>query len=179
MSKEQRVSFNMLLRIMLLLLFIPTLSFSYTIVRKDGKKFTGELVQQTPQETVIKDSEGTEMKFKADQIDWKATTQEIQKLDQPASTSSQQKEVEEQGSTRWTGEPMSFDFKDIDIRDFFRFLADTQHFNIILDPSVKGTITMKLTEVPWDQALDLVCRTYGLGYEVEGNVVDIGKLGRK
>ncbi|HJZ11246.1 MAG TPA: hypothetical protein VJ521_03805, partial [Acidobacteriota bacterium] len=77
--------------------------------------------------------------------------------------------------TKWTGEPISFDFKDIDIRDFFRFIAELTGLNMIIDPSVKGTLTMKMTEVPWDQVLDLVCRTHGLGYEIEGNVISVDR----
>jgi type IV pilus assembly protein PilQ len=75
---------------------------------------------------------------------------------------------------RWTGERLTFDFKDIDIRDFFLFIANFTGMNVILDPAVKGSLTMKLEDVPWDQALDLVCRTYGYGYEITGNVVNVG-----
>ncbi|MCI0613198.1 secretin and TonB N-terminal domain-containing protein [bacterium] len=73
--------------------------------------------------------------------------------------------------TRWTGERISVDFKDIDLRDFF--IADFSGMNIILDPAVKGTLTIKLTDVPWDQAMDLVCRQYGLGYEIDGKVYSV------
>ena len=48
--------------------------------------------------------------------------------------------------------------------------------NVILDPGVKGSVTLKLTEVPWDQALDLICKNQGLGYQVEGNVIRIAPL---
>ena len=74
---------------------------------------------------------------------------------------------------QWSGEPFSFDFKDIDIKDLFRFIADISGLNVILDPSVKGTVTLKLTEVPWDQALDLITRNQGLGYSIEGNVIRV------
>jgi type IV pilus assembly protein PilQ len=75
--------------------------------------------------------------------------------------------------TRWTGERISVDFKDIDLRDFFLFIADFSGMNMILDPAVKGTLTIKLTDVPWDQAMDLVCRQYGLGYEIDGRVYSV------
>jgi type IV pilus assembly protein PilQ len=75
--------------------------------------------------------------------------------------------------TRWTGERISVDFKDIDLRDFFLFIADFSGMNMILDPAVKGTLTIKLTDVPWDQAMDLVCRQYGLGYEIDGKVYSV------
>lgn len=77
------------------------------------------------------------------------------------------------GKTGWVGEPMSFDVKDLDIRDFFMLLAEIGHRNIIIDPAVKATITMKVHDVPWDQLLDIVCRMNGLGYEITGNVVSV------
>jgi type IV pilus assembly protein PilQ len=75
--------------------------------------------------------------------------------------------------SEWTGEPFTFDFKDIDIKDLFRFIADISGLNLILDPGVKGNVTLKLTDVPWDQALDLITRNQSLGYSIEGNVIRI------
>lgn len=86
----------------------------------------------------------------------------------------QRKEIA--GRTEWTAERASFDFKDIDIKDLFRFFADLSGLNLILHPAVKGTITLKLTDVPWDQALNLISRNHGLGYTVEGNVIWIAPL---
>ncbi|MCI0443891.1 type IV pilus secretin PilQ [bacterium] len=80
------------------------------------------------------------------------------------------------GEKQYTGEPFSFDFKDIDIKDLFRFIADISGLNVILDPSVKGSVTLKLTEVPWDQALDLITKNQGLGYTIEGNVIRIAPV---
>jgi type IV pilus assembly protein PilQ len=51
------------------------------------------------------------------------------------------------GEKQYTGEPFSFDFKDIDIKDLFRFIADISGLNVILDPGVRGSVTLKLTEV--------------------------------
>lgn len=75
--------------------------------------------------------------------------------------------------SRWTGERISVDFKDIDLRDFFMFIAEVSGMNMILDPAVKGTLTIKLTDVPWDQVMDLVCRQYELGYEIDGKVYSV------
>ncbi len=82
------------------------------------------------------------------------------------------------GQKQYTGEPFSFDFKDIDIKDLFRFIADISGLNVILDPTVRGSVTLKLTEVPWDQALDLITKNQGLGYTVEGNVIRIAPLSK-
>ena len=77
---------------------------------------------------------------------------------------------------KWEGEAFTFDFKDIEIKDLFRFIADISGLNIILDPAVSGKITLKLTDVPWDQALDLICRSQGLGYALEGNVIRVAPM---
>ncbi|OGF61816.1 MAG: hypothetical protein A2Y62_20560 [Candidatus Fischerbacteria bacterium RBG_13_37_8] len=77
---------------------------------------------------------------------------------------------------KWEGEAFTFDFKDIDIKDLFRFIADISGLNIILDPQVSGKITLKLMDVPWDQALDLICRSQGLGYALEGNVIRVAPV---
>ncbi len=82
------------------------------------------------------------------------------------------------GQKQYTGEPFSFDFKDIDVKDLFRFIADISGLNVILDPGIRGSVTLKLTEVPWDQALDLITKNQGLGYTVEGNVIRIAPLSK-
>lgn len=75
------------------------------------------------------------------------------------------------GSPRYDGEKVSIDFKDADVKDVLRFLADFGKFNLVLDASVQGKITIKLTNVPWDQALDVILRNNGLAADIEGGVV--------
>ena len=84
--------------------------------------------------------------------------------------------VEQFGQRVYTGELISLDFKDGDIQDIFRLFADISGLNIVVQPGVQGRITLKLTEVPWDQALELILRTNRLGYIVEGNVIRIAPL---
>jgi len=76
----------------------------------------------------------------------------------------------------YRGQLVSFDFKDADIRDVLRILADISGFNIIVSSDVKGTVTLKLSNVPWDQALDVVLEDAGLGAFVEGNVIKVAPL---
>lgn len=166
----------MFYKVLLLVVLLPTLVFSYTVVRNDGKIFSGELVEQSPQGIVLKDNQGITIRFKADQIDWDKTTEQIreEETERPAFRQYVDTKFETKVLTKpqtWTGEPYSFDFKDIDIKDLFRFIAEISGLNVILDPSVKGSVTLRLTEVPWDQALDIVTRNQGLGYTVEGNVI--------
>lgn len=74
---------------------------------------------------------------------------------------------------RFDGAAISLDFKDADVRDVLRFLAEFGGKNLVLHTSVQGTITIKLTDVPWDQALDVIMRNNGLGVAIEGNVVRV------
>jgi type IV pilus assembly protein PilQ len=76
----------------------------------------------------------------------------------------------------YTGELISLDFKDGDIQDIFRLFAEISGLNVVLQPGVSGRVTLKLNEVPWDQALELVLKTNKLGYIQEGNVIRIAPL---
>ncbi len=80
------------------------------------------------------------------------------------------------GEIQYVGDLISLDFKDGDIQDIFRLFADISGLNIVVQPGVSGRITLKLTEVPWDQALELVLKTNKLGFIVEGNVIRIAPL---
>jgi type IV pilus assembly protein PilQ len=74
---------------------------------------------------------------------------------------------------QYTGEIISLDLKDYDIKDFFRLISEISGLNVVLDPNVGGNVTLKLTDVPWDQALDVVLRNYQLGAQLQGNVLRI------
>ena len=74
---------------------------------------------------------------------------------------------------QYTGEIITLDLKDFDLKDFFRLIGDISGLNIVLDPNVAGTITILLKDVPWDQALDVVLRNYQLGGQLQGNVLRI------
>lgn len=74
---------------------------------------------------------------------------------------------------RYTGQKISLDFKDADIKNVFRLLAEVSGLNIVVTDDVAQKVTVRLTEVPWDQALDLLIETHGLGKEQVGNVVRI------
>ncbi|HEX9121600.1 MAG TPA: type IV pilus secretin PilQ [Terriglobales bacterium] len=74
---------------------------------------------------------------------------------------------------RYTGEPISVNLKDVDLKDFFRLIHEISGLNIVLDPNVKGSLTLVLDDVPWDQALDIVLQNNGLDRRLEGNVLRI------
>ena len=77
------------------------------------------------------------------------------------------------GAVRYTGEPISVNLKDVDLKDFFRLIHEISGLNVVLDPNVKGTLTIVLDEVPWDQALDIVLQNNGLDKQLNGNVLRI------
>jgi type IV pilus secretin PilQ/predicted competence protein len=74
---------------------------------------------------------------------------------------------------RYTGDPISVNLKDVDLKDFFRLIHEISGLNVVLDPAVRGTVTLVLDEVPWDQGLDIVLRNNGLTKEIDGNVLRI------
>jgi type IV pilus assembly protein PilQ len=72
---------------------------------------------------------------------------------------------------QYTGEKMTMNFQDIDTRALLQLLADTSGQNIVVSDSVRGSVTLRLQNVPWDQALDIVLRTKGLDKRQDGNVI--------
>ena len=74
---------------------------------------------------------------------------------------------------KYTGDPISVNLKDVDLKDFFRLIHEISGLNVVLDPSVHGTVTLVLDEVPWDQGLDIVLRNNSLTKEIDGNVLRI------
>jgi len=73
----------------------------------------------------------------------------------------------------YTGEPISVNLKDVDLKDFFRLIHEISGLNVVLDPAVKGSLTIVLDEVPWDQALDIVLQNNGLDKQLSGNVLRV------
>jgi type IV pilus assembly protein PilQ len=78
---------------------------------------------------------------------------------------------------QFTGAPVSLDFDGSDLRAVLTALAKEGGINIWLDPRVQGTVTTSLTDVPWDEAFDLIASGNGLGYEQKGSVVRVVPLG--
>ncbi|HKS75128.1 MAG TPA: type IV pilus secretin PilQ [Terriglobales bacterium] len=80
------------------------------------------------------------------------------------------------GGPKYTGEPISVNLKDVDLKDFFRLIHEISGLNVVLDPNVKGTLTIVLDDVPWDQALDIVLKNNDLARQLEGNVLRIATV---
>jgi type II secretory pathway component HofQ len=167
----------MILRFLIALLLVPAFAFSYTVVRKDGKIFQGKLVRESAAEIVLKDQEGVQIQFKKDQIDWDKTTAQRRKEEKEGISRKPARafELKREPKRKWIGEEISVDFKDIDIRDLFRYLAEKGDLNLVIEPDVKGAATIKMTKVPWDQVLDVVCKMHDFRYTVDGNILHIVK----
>ena len=71
----------------------------------------------------------------------------------------------------YTGEKLSLNFQDIDVRSVLQLIADFTDLNLVASDTVQGNITLRLQNVPWDQALDLVLKTKGLDKRQVGNVL--------
>jgi len=71
----------------------------------------------------------------------------------------------------YSGEKLSLNFQDIDVRSVLQLIADFTNLNLVASDSVQGSITLRLQNVPWDQALDLVLKTKGLDQRKVGNVL--------
>ena len=77
---------------------------------------------------------------------------------------------------KYTGEPISVNLKDVDLKDFFRLIHEISGLNVVLDPNVHGSLTVVLDDVPWDQALDIVLKNNGLARQLDGNVLRIATI---
>jgi type IV pilus assembly protein PilQ len=81
-----------------------------------------------------------------------------------------------QNPQRYTGHPVSLDFSGADLRSVLRTFAEISGLNIVIDPTIQGTVDVSLRDVPWDQALDIILRANRLGYSVDGTIVRIAPL---
>jgi type IV pilus assembly protein PilQ len=82
------------------------------------------------------------------------------------------------GKKAYTGRRVTLEFADADIRKIFQLIAEVSNLNFLLGDDVTGTISIKLVNVPWDQALDVILETKGLGMKREGNIVLIKPVGK-
>ncbi len=108
-----------------------------------------------------------------------ASQQAVQQASTAATTMAAGSSAQAQGTGapvpagKYTGEPISVNLKDVDLKDFFRLIHEISGLNVVLDPAVKGSLTIVLDEVPWDQALDIVLQNNSLDKQLSGNVLRI------
>lgn len=99
-----------------------------------------------------------------------AFTVELQPL------SAQKLEERRRDNPQYTGERISLSFQSVDVRALLQIIADVAGTNMVVSDSVSGQLAMRLQNVPWDQALDIILRTKGLGLRREGNVMLVAPL---
>ena len=80
------------------------------------------------------------------------------------------------GKQLYGGEPLSLNFQDIEVRTVLQVLADFSGVNLVASDAVQGKVTLRLQDVPWDQALDLVLRSKGLEQRRDGNVLLVAPI---
>jgi type IV pilus assembly protein PilQ len=76
----------------------------------------------------------------------------------------------------FTGAPITLDLKAVEVVELLRIFADLSNMNIIVDPGIRGRVTVKMRDVPWDQAFVTILKNQGLGFTVEGNIIRIATL---
>jgi type IV pilus assembly protein PilQ len=79
---------------------------------------------------------------------------------------------------RYRGAPISLDLKNADLKDLLLSFAKVATANIVVDPDVRGSVTARLTDVPWDQAMDLIVQMSGYAWVRDGRIVRIGSAAR-
>ena len=79
-------------------------------------------------------------------------------------------------SKKYTGQPVSLDFQGADLRAVLRVFSEISGLNVVIDPSIQGTVDVALRDVPWDQALEIILRANRLGYSLDGTIVRIAPL---
>jgi type IV pilus assembly protein PilQ len=80
------------------------------------------------------------------------------------------------GRRQYSGQPVSFDFQQADLRTVLRAFAEISGLNIVIDPKVEGSVDVSLKDVPWDQALEIILRANKLDYVVDGTIVRIAPV---
>src|SRR5690554_3657426 len=94
---------------------------------------------------------------------------------QPVTQQEREQRVREQFP--YTGERITLNFQDIEVRSVLAIIADFTGLNLVASDSVQGRVTLNLEDVPWDQALDLVLKSHGLASRQEGNVIVVAPAG--
>jgi type IV pilus assembly protein PilQ len=80
-------------------------------------------------------------------------------------------EVKQSKNTTYEGKPISLDFQDVPVRQVLQIIAQVNGFNLVTTDTVNGNVTISLSGVPWDQALDMILKIRGLDKRLEGNIL--------
>jgi type IV pilus assembly protein PilQ len=125
-------------------------------------------------ETVVKTAQGLSWKLALKGV----KAEEAQVTARSAGFSEEATQYAEKGAPQrgYVGKRVSFEFKDIEIHNLLRIIAEISKKNIVVADDVSGKVTIRLRNVPWDQALELILRSKGLGQEDLGNIIRVAPL---
>ena len=147
-------------------------------IKEKPKKIEAEAQPQQVKKEEIKKEE--EVKPEPESKKQEEVKKEEKPTPQPpvAKKMEEVKKVSESGASpkAYTGRKLSLDFKDADIKNILRLIAEVSELNIIVADEVTGKITMRLVDVPWDQALDIILQAKNLDKRQVGNVVRIAPV---
>lgn len=104
------------------------------------------------------------------------TTADLKQLE-TGTVEAADKDKEEQAVTEAAGGNISVDFRDADIHNVLRILAFKGGVNVVSGKEVEGLVTIKLTDVPWETALDVILKTYGFAYDRKENIIRVTTVG--
>ena len=96
-------------------------------------------------------------------------------LGQPLPSPAPSAQVAPGQEPRYSGAPLTLDLVDIALVDFFRLMAEEGGINVVMDPEIKGTLSIKVVKVPWDQIFEAALINNGLDKQVDGNLVRIAR----
>lgn len=105
-----------------------------------------------------------------------AEADEVKTGDEDVNLEEIEQNIDNQFETKYSGRLISLDLQDTDIDNALRIIAEVSNLNIIASDDVTGKVTLRLIDVPWDQALDVILKTNGLDMVREGNVVRIAPV---
>jgi type IV pilus assembly protein PilQ len=100
-------------------------------------------------------------------------------IEQPAAPTPPERAYEPQAlgtERRYFGEPMDLSLQDADVKDVLRSFAQLSGVNLVLQPGIRGRVTVELVQVPWDQALEQILKITDLGYDLDGNIMRIAPI---
>jgi type IV pilus assembly protein PilQ len=126
------------------------------------------------EETVVKSAQGLSWRLALKGV----KSEEAQVSARSAGFSEEATKYAERGAPQrgYVGKRVSFEFKDIDIHNLLRIIAEISKKNIVVADDVSGKVTIRLRNVPWDQALELILRSKGLGQEDLGNIIRVAPM---
>ena len=130
----------------------------------------------TPVQTITPEERGSNVRLNIDisgayeHVAYQTGSQLVIEVTEPAREPRMTRELEFFEDREYTGDRITLNFQDIPVRSVLQLIADISNLNIVVSDSVTGNLTLRLNNVPWDQALDIVLETRNLAMRESGNV---------